>query len=218
VAGADVDDQVFDRERAKAPEPAHLSTRPERERRFDRVMGGRENREPRNRGGHERLGEGGAVLRLGSGRRRESEMSVEVPPCRVAIDEHDALAELREVDRQIPGDEALSYPAASPPDRDDAADAPDLSARVDRLAFAAARAAGAIIPRDVISVVCRRRVRVLRRGVPRVVWLHFGESRGGRARARREVAAQPCPCGVRARRSRPKMRAPSSGARKGFAT
>ena len=57
-------------------------------------------------------------------------MRVEIGSCRVGVDQDDGLAELREVDREALGDDALAHAAAPPAHRDEPAPSARGGARV----------------------------------------------------------------------------------------
>ena len=130
---------------------------------------------------------GRAVERRRMRERREPELRVHVRARRIAVDERDALAELREVDGEVLRDEALADAAASAADGE----------KPPRSTYAFQ-----VIELD------RRRRKAVRHG--------DAASPAARARPLAPPGATEPSRASRARRSRPKMRAPSSGARNGF--
>ena len=132
VTRADVDDEVLGRQRAERGEPA-ASCGP----RGGRAPGstascaaGR-SAEPRDARRHERARDRvGAAVASTSGSARAAvspKCACRFEPAGVGVDEDDALAELREVDGEVHGDEALADAAAARADRDD----PNVSHRAE---------------------------------------------------------------------------------------
>ena len=115
VAGADVHDEIIDGERAHPREPAALAPRAELQRRLDGVVRSGQDREARDAGRDERLEE---ILRRSVERRRmrergQPELRVHVRAGGIAVDQRHALAELREIHREVLRDEALADAAPS---------------------------------------------------------------------------------------------------------
>ncbi len=124
LPGPHVDDQVLRGERAERREPAGLAAGAEREGRRHRVVGGRQEPEPRDARRRERAAQRRhaplAHVGLDAGR-GEAEVRVQVRAAGVGVHEDDGLAELREVDGQVDRDQALAHAASPGADGDEPA-------------------------------------------------------------------------------------------------
>ena len=124
LSRADVDDEVLGRQRAERGEPARLAARAERQRRGHASCAAGRSHSPGTLVGTSALAQrrDASFAHVGlDARRAQAEVRVQVRAAGVGVDEHDGLAELREVDRQVDRDEALADAAAPAADRDEAA-------------------------------------------------------------------------------------------------
>jgi hypothetical protein len=121
-----VQHEIVRRQRTQAREPTRLSPRPAHGGHVDGVVTRGQELEPGHARRHERgddlVHPGRPSLTLSFRRvppRRDAEVTMDVGPRRVAIDQDDPSPELREVDREVRRDEALPRAASPPPHGDD---------------------------------------------------------------------------------------------------
>src|SRR5580658_5146134 len=122
MTGTDVQHDEVGWQGSDGREPGELAAGAERQPTLYRIVRGGKQDEPGNRRRYQRRADGGRPAFVDVGLDTgglEAEVRMQIRPALIEVDEHHALAELSEIDREIDRYQALADAAASAPDRDD---------------------------------------------------------------------------------------------------